>query len=124
MKKLVEMELENLSTKDLFIFRVTCGACGSEYSGNPVRFSKSGIVPQSNEKKIIFNAIYEQELHDAHMAAVREIAQHMNYCPICKRLVCDQCFMICDDLDMCRDCAETLREHGKPVLSRMFNASV
>ena len=36
-------------------------------------------------------------------------------CPICKRLVCDHCFLICDDLDMCVQCAEKLNEKGTVV---------
>ena len=36
-------------------------------------------------------------------------------CPICKRLVCDHCFLICDDLDMCVQCAAKLNEKGTVV---------
>ena len=36
-------------------------------------------------------------------------------CPICKRLVCDHCFLICDDLDMCVQCATKLNEKGTVV---------
>ena len=43
MKKLVEMMLENLSTREVFLFRIACGACGTEYGGKKVRFSKAGI---------------------------------------------------------------------------------
>ncbi len=30
-------------------------------------------------------------------------------CPVCGRLVCDRCFLICEDLDMCIACAKTLQ---------------
>ena len=116
MKKLVEEVLENLSTKDVFLFRVTCGNCGSEYGNRPIRFSKSEIPPTTQNQQIIYDALYEQEFRDARRVAIREAAEHMNYCPICKRLVCNQCFLICDDLDMCRQCASDLEQQGKPVL--------
>lgn len=116
MKKLVEAVLENLSTKDVFLFRVTCGNCGSEYGNRPIRFSKSEIPPTTQNQQIIYDALYEQEFRDARRVAIREAAEHMNYCPICKRLVCNQCFLICDDLDMCRQCASDLEQQGKPVL--------
>ena len=40
---------------------------------------------------------------------------HYFDCPICKRLVCDHCFLICDDLDMCVQCAAKLNEKGTVV---------
>ena len=117
MKELIEKNIENLSTKDVFLFRVTCASCGMDYGNRPMRFSKAGVVPATQSKRIIYDALYEQELNSARQVAIRSAAEHMNYCPICKRLVCDQCFLICDDLDMCHDCAVALEEKGNPVSS-------
>ena len=117
MKKLVEAVLENLSTKEIFLFRVICGSCGTEYGNRPIRFSKSEIPITTPSKQIIYDALYEQEFKEARRAAIRSAAEHMNYCPICKRLVCNQCFLICDDLDMCSQCAADLEQEGKPVLA-------
>ena len=116
MKKLVEAVLENLSTKEVFLFRVTCGSCAAEYGNKPIRFSKAELSPTTQSKQIIYDALYEQEFMDARRVAIRDAAEQMNYCPICKRLVCNQCFLICDDLDMCRQCAKDLEQDGKPVL--------
>ena len=116
MKKLVEAVLENLSTKEVFLFRVTCRSCGTEYGNKPIRFSKSETPPTTQSRKIFYDALYEQEFKEARRVAIRNAAEHMNYCPICKRLVCNQCFLICDDLDMCRQCAADLEQKGKPVL--------
>lgn len=115
MKKLVDAVLENLSSKEVFLFRVICGSCGLEYGNRPIRFSKAGIKPAAQNKQILYDALYEQELRAARQVAVRNAAEHMNYCPICRRLVCNQCFLICDDLDMCRQCAADLEQQGKPV---------
>lgn len=117
MKKLVEAVLENLSSKDVFVFRVTCGNCATEYGNKPIRFSKADIPPATQSKQILYDALYEQEFKEAKRVAIRNAAEHMNYCPICKRLICNQCFLICDDLDMCRQCAAELHEKGKPVLT-------
>ena len=124
MKKLVETILENHSTKDVFLFRIACANCGTEYANKPIRFSKAGISPESQAKQTIFAAIYEQELNAARQAAIRTGAEHMNYCPICKRLVCNRCFLICDELDMCCQCAEHLNESGIPVLSGVIDAAM
>ena len=124
MKKLIELFLENLSTRDVFLFRITCGACGAEFANKPMRFSKAGITPQTEGKKVIFDAVYEQEFRFARQAAVRDAAEHMNYCPICKRLVCNRCFLICEDLDMCKHCAAQLEEKGSPVLSDVLEIAI
>jgi hypothetical protein len=115
LKQLVEMMLENLSTREIFLFRIACSTCGTEYGGKPVRFSKAGMTPPTEGKQIIFEACYEQEFRAARQAAIRDAAEHLNYCPICKRLICNRCFLICEDLDMCRQCARAMEETGTPV---------
>ena len=122
MKKLVELFLENLSTRDVFLFRIACGACGTEFANKPQRFSKAGLEPQTEGKKVIFDAVYEQEFRAARQSAIRDAAENLNYCPICKRLVCNRCFLICDDLDMCKQCADHLEETGIPVLPDVLEA--
>ena len=124
LKKLIELFLENLSTKDVFLFRIACSACGAEFANKPHRFSKAGIAPQTEEKKIIFHALYEQEFQGARQAAIREASEHINYCPICKRLICNRCFLICEDLDMCSSCATRLKETGIPVDSDALESAV
>ena len=124
MKKLVELFLENLSTRDVFLFRIACGACGTEFANKPRRFSKAGIEPQTEGKKVIFDAVYEQEFRAARQSAIRDAAENLNYCPICKRLVCNRCFLICDDLDMCKQCADHLEETGIPVLTDVLEAVI
>ena len=124
MKKLVEMMLENLSTREAFLFRITCAACGTPYGGKSVRFSKAGITPPTEGKRIIFDTLYEQEFRDARQAAVRDAAEHLNYCPICKWLVCNRCFLICDDLDMCKQCAAHLEETGSPVVTDVLDTAI
>ena len=118
MKKLVEEALENLSSREIFLFRVVCGSCGTEYGNRPMRFSKADIPVTTPSKKIIYDALYEQEFREARRISIRNAAEQMNFCPICKRLVCNRCFLICEDLDMCRQCAAALEQQGKPVLSR------
>lgn len=122
MRNLVESILEDLSSKDYFLFRVSCANCHKEYGNKPIRFSKAGITPTTPSKKVIYDALYEQECNMARQAAIRSAMEQMNYCPICKRLVCNQCFLICDDLDMCKQCAAQLEQQGKPVLYSIIEA--
>ncbi len=124
MKQLVEKLLENLSTREVFLFRIACSTCAAEYGGKPVRFSKAGITPPTEGKRIVFEACYEQELRSARLSAIRDAAEQLNYCPICKRLICNRCFLICDDLDMCKQCAARLEETGSPVLPDVLDAAI
>ena len=124
MKQLVEQLLENLSTREVFLFRSACRTCAAEYGGKPVRFSKAGITPPTEGKRIVFEACYEQELRSARLSAIRDAAEQLNYCPICKRLICNRCFLICDDLDMCKQCAARLEETGSPVLPDVRDAAI
>ena len=115
MRKLVEAALENMSTKEVFLFRIPCSVCAQEYGNRPTRFTKAGVTPPTPGKQIIYEALYEQELRDARTMAIQSALEHMNYCPICKQLVCNQCFLICDDLDMCKNCAIDLQQIGQSV---------
>lgn len=123
MRKLVDHILEDLSTREAFLFRTRCGSCGGIRSSNPLRFSKAGAPPATPEKQLLFDTIYEQEYRSARSRAVRSIAEHFNYCPICKQIVCDRCFVICEDLDMCTSCAGKMQETGVPVVSEMVECT-
>ena len=124
MKEILARVLIDQSTGENFRFCVRCSSCSSEYGNTPIRFSKADIIPASPQKQIVFRAVYEQELRSARQAAIREAAEHMNFCPICKRVVCNRCFLICADLDMCRQCAMQLQEEGSPVLGDILDAAI
>ena len=123
MRKLVASILEDLSTREVFLFRVSCAGCGSQYTSRPVRFSKAGSIADTPGKQILFAAVYDQEQETARQSALRSAAEQMNYCPICKRIVCNRCFLICDDLDMCSRCAAALDAPGMPVLPNVVDAA-
>ena len=79
------------------------------------RYSKAGVSPSTEGKRIIYNTLYEKEKRRALEKAAREGEEVFNICPICRRLICNECFLICDDLDLCRACALRLGEAGEPV---------
>lgn len=114
-KRLVESILEDRSSGDVFLFRVRCAVCGGEYGNQPRYFSKAGVQPESRSSQILFAALYERELLHARRSSIVHAAEHMNYCPVCKRLVCNSCFMICEELDLCSRCASELGQVGQAV---------
>ena len=120
MHQIAKELLRDCSTRDEFHFSLTCAECGESWFSKPIRFSKSGMVPETKGKRIVFDTLYQRERENALTRAVSEAAGALNTCPICHRLVCDHCFMICDDLDMCRSCAELLQEKGECVTAREY----
>ena len=78
-------------------------------------FSKAGMQPESEGKRVIFQALYQREREDAFERAATEAMEYFSLCPICKRLACDRCFLLGEDIDLCADCAAFLQEHGEPV---------
>lgn len=108
--------LTDCSTPDEFCFALECAECGRVLRSNPVKFSKAGAVPVSSEKQVVFKTLYRMEKEAATERAAGELKTLFNECPVCRRVVCDHCFLICDELDMCASCARRLNEHGEPVL--------
>ena len=79
-----------------------------------------GYKPSMSEaKRIIAETLYQREHMQSMDHAVSEAVHHFNSCPVCGRLVCNYCFVICDDLDLCRACASNLQETGESVLDRL-----
>lgn len=113
-----ENVLQDCSTLDKFQFFICCAECKEIWKSRPVRFSKVGQSAKTEGKKVIFQALYNREKIVARKQAVREAEQIFSLCPICQRLVCDYCFLVCDDLDLCTSCAKKLKEKGEPVRER------
>ena len=116
MRHITREMLTDRSTSASFGFSMVCAECGKEWKSTPIVFSKAGIEPETEGKKVIFDALYQREKETAAEKAVEEASNVFNQCPICRRPVCDYCFMICDDLDLCTACATRLQEPGELVM--------
>lgn len=121
MKKLVDKAMEDLSTREVFLFRIACRCCGREYRSRPRVFSKAGVQAPTQERQILLDAVYDLERMPSRQKAALEIAEHFNYCPVCKQIVCNYCFLISSDLDLCKSCAEALQEIGSPVFTEVLD---
>lgn len=113
--------LQDCSTPDGFCFSLRCAECGAVWKSRSYRFSRAGVTPPSEGKRVIFEMLYKREKDAAMQRAAQEAAQAFHRCPICHRLVCDHCFFICEDLDLCVSCANRLQEHGEPVAAQQSN---
>ena len=115
MRRIIRACMEDISSAEVFQFSLRCAVCGSLWKSQPVWFSKAGRQPESEGKRVIFQALYRRERSAALDRAVTAALEHFSFCPICRRLVCDRCFLLGEDIDLCTDCAAFLQESGQPV---------
>ena len=116
MMNLLIDHLEDCSTPNYFSFAIRCEVCGEFWYSNSIPFSKAGQVTDYVDKKELYDVLYQKEKQRAQLAAAKEAREHFSQCPICRRLVCDSCFLICDEMDMCKECATRMKEAGEPVI--------
>lgn len=108
-------QLQDCSSQSDFTFSLRCEECGKVWRSKPVRFSRAGVIAPSEGKRVIFETLLKREKESALRRAAGEAENVFSRCPICHRLVCDNCFLICEELDMCDSCAKRLKEEGSPV---------
>lgn len=80
-----------------FLFTFYCDICDSPWSS--IRYCGSGDTSERESERI---AAYER--------SNREAMMHFNRCPVCKRMVCDKCFVILDERDVCKECMHAQRK--------------
>ena len=115
MKRVMKEAMGDCSTIGEFRFLLRCQACGRTWHSSPVRFSKAGTKPETEGMRAVFRMLYERERAAAREKAAAEASETFSRCPVCGRLVCDRCFLICEDLDLCTACAEALQMRGSVV---------
>lgn len=115
MNRVMKETMGDCSTLEEFRFLVRCQECGRTWRSSSVRFSKAGAAPTTENRKVILRALYEREREAAREKAAAEASEIFSQCPVCGRLVCDRCFLICEDLDLCTACAEALQVRGDVV---------
>ena len=115
MKRIMKEAMGDCSTIEEFRFLVRCQECGRTWHSSPVRFSKADTEPATEGMRAVFRALYERERAAAREKAAAEALETFSRCPVCGKLVCDSCFLICEDLDMCIACAQALQVRGAVV---------
>lgn len=78
-------------------------------------FPRQALLLKKKEKIMFYHILYKREWEKLRDDAINKLNEQFNICPICKRMVCDNCFLICDEVDMCKSCAKILEEKGKSV---------
>lgn len=93
----ITKQMTDNSTEAEFSFSFYCDICGHVWNSIPVSFS-------CNEKDGK-SELWTNEHEAAYERANREAMMYFNRCPVCKRWVCDDCFLIHDDGYICTECS-------------------
>lgn len=62
--------------------------------------TEAGTEPETEGMRAVFRTLYEREREAAREKAAAEASEIFSQCPVCGRLVCNRCFLICEDLDL------------------------
>lgn len=83
-----------------FRFTFYCDICGNAWHSIPYssREARGGAGAKG---------AWKNERAAAYERANREALMHFNRCPACGRMVCDECFRILPERDVCKECAKT-----------------
>jgi len=96
MLKPITRKMTDESKDGVYAYTFYCDICGKPWRSEPYyTASPDEIDPLVRESERV--AAYER--------ANREALNWLSRCPVCKQVVCDQCFDILDDNDMCAQCA-------------------
>ena len=94
----VTKKITNESDGEEFRFAFYCDICGKRWDSVP--YHSDGHIHDAPEREGLCAAAYER--------ANLEALSHFNRCPECKRMVCDDCFRILEERDLCKECAKSI----------------
>ena len=100
----ITMKFTDESSDSFYSFTFYCDICEKPYK-SPEYDSLTGDNHDPGNWGV--------EHKDAYERANNEVLKQFNRCPTCGRVVCDECFSILDDMDVCKECnAAGLRVHN------------
>ncbi len=94
----------DLSTTRRFQFAFHCDCCGEPVKSERYNFDLSGFKPKPKGRGR--ELLWRRQHDEAYERANNDAGLGFNFCPECKRWVCDRCFTAAEDDsgDICRDC--------------------
>lgn len=108
-------QIKDCSDDKKIAFGFECENCGRLWEILSVPFVKQAV---NETDQVIRDAQYHREWVRVKTESLKAFREHFSVCPICAKIVCDYCFVICDEIEMCASCAKELGKHGIPVLPR------
>jgi len=101
MLKPVTARMTDESEGNIYRFTFYCDLCGAPRQSETYESRVAEDAGTDSCERIT-------DHHAAYERANFEALHYFNRCPVCKRMVCDDCYNILDKTDMCKKCAEAL----------------
>ena len=105
MLKTITKKYRDRSTEGFFKFSFYCDKCGREWTSDEYPFehgfSEELTADEKKAKEILFRVDHGAAFERANL----EARLRFNQCSSCGRFVCDECFAMEEDYEVCRDCA-------------------
>ena len=92
----ITRKMTDESNGSIYSFTFYCDICGKPFK-SPLYDSLTGDEQDVKTQEVEHNDAYER--------ANNEVLKSFNRCPSCQRVVCDDCFSILDDIDVCKECS-------------------
>jgi hypothetical protein len=94
MLKPITKKITDKSGNGLYSFTFYCDICDYPYYSAVYQSEPGQVTADTRETEYI--AAYER--------ANRDAIKNYNRCPVCNKIVCDDCFRLEDETDMCLFC--------------------
>ena len=77
MEYITKKDLIDCSTPDEFCFSLCCMECKTVWKSTPIRFSKAGKKPENENRKIIYDTLYDREKNLAFQKALNQAKESL-----------------------------------------------
>ena len=105
MLKTLTKKIIDRSTDEFFKFEFHCDRCGVGWESETYYFEHGFLDKLTEGEQRAKNIMWKVE-HDAALERANlEARLRFNQCNSCGRIICDECFAIEEERDLCLDCA-------------------
>ncbi len=105
MLKTITKRVRDRSTDRFFKFSFYCDRCGKEWTSDPYYFENAFSSSPTEGEKRARDIMWRTDHDAAFERANLEARLRFDQCDACGRRVCDECFAMEEDDDLCVDCA-------------------
>lgn len=106
MLKTITKRIRDKSTDRFFKFSFYCDRCGKEWTSEEYPFvhgfSEKLTDDEKRAKEILFRVDHDAAFERANLDA----RLRFNHCETCGSIVCDECFAMEEEEELCLDCAK------------------
>ncbi len=105
MLKTITKKIRDRSTDRFFKFSFCCDRCEKEWTSEEYPFEHGFTDEMTDDERRAKEILWRIDHDAAFERANLEARLRFNYCTCCKGIVCDECFAMEEEDDLCHGCA-------------------